>query len=89
MADRPGKPIRLSTHAERYLERRGFTAAEVEQTIRQVPWQRARKRRMECAQDFTYNAVWNGRHYATKRVRPIFVEEPHEIVVVTVITYYF
>lgn len=87
--NRSDKPIRLSTHAERYLERRGFTAAEVEQTIRQAPWRTARKRRMECTRDFAYNAIWNGRRYATKRVRPIFVEEEHEIVVVTGITYYF
>ncbi|MGO9269362.1 MAG: hypothetical protein ACLQOO_03725 [Terriglobia bacterium] len=30
---------------------------------------------------------WNGKVYATKRVRPIFVEEAAEILVVTV--YYF
>ena len=28
-------------------------------------------------------------HYAIKRVRPIFVEEPAQIVVVTVYVYYF
>jgi uncharacterized protein YuzE len=32
---------------------------------------------------------YNGRHYATKQVRPVFVEEPNEIVVVTVYVYYF
>jgi ABC-type glucose/galactose transport system permease subunit len=31
----------------------------------------------------------NGEVYATKQVRPIFVEEAGEIVVVTVYTYYF
>jgi hypothetical protein len=30
-----------------------------------------------------------GKRYATKQVRPIFVEEEREIVVVTVYTYYF
>ena len=33
--------------------------------------------------------TWNGVFYATKRVRPIFVEEVAEIVVVTVYTYFF
>jgi len=40
-------------------------------------------------QDFAWNAIWNRKHYATKRVRPIFVEEPDEIVVVTIYVYYF
>jgi len=34
--------------------------------------------------EFPFNAVWNGKHYATKRVRPIFVETDVETVVVTV-----
>ena len=32
------KPIRLSNHASRYLSKRGFTIAEVEETIRTSPW---------------------------------------------------
>jgi len=44
---------------------------------------------MECRKDFPYNQVWNGKRYATKQVRPGFVEEPEEIVVITVYTYYF
>jgi hypothetical protein len=89
MAPPESKPVRLSGHARRYIERRGFTAEEVEQAIRLAPWTPAQQGRMECVHDFPYNALWNGRHYATKRVRPIFAEEPDEIVVVTVITYYF
>ena len=45
--------------------------------------------RFECQKDFPYRQEWNGKIFATKRVRPIFVEEPKEIVVVTVYTYYF
>lgn len=44
---------------------------------------------MECRKDFLFNADWNGKHYATKQVRPVFAEEETEIVVVTVYTYYF
>ncbi len=44
---------------------------------------------LECRQDFSFGAVWNGRYYNTKQVRPIFVEEGGEIVVVTVYAYYF
>jgi hypothetical protein len=36
----------------------------------------------------SFNRDWNGKIYATKEVRPIFVEETDEIVVVTVYTYF-
>jgi len=39
--------------------------------------------------DFAFNRTWNTRQYATKQVRPIFVEELQEIVVITVYVYYF
>jgi len=39
--------------------------------------------------DFPYGKQWNGVFYGTKQVRPIFVEEAEEIVVVTVYVYYF
>lgn len=45
--------------------------------------------RLECRKDYPFHAVWNGVHYSTKQVRPIFVDEPEEIVVVTVYVYYF
>jgi hypothetical protein len=40
-------------------------------------------------QSFSYDKEWNGKFHATKQVRPVFVEEATEIVVVTVYTYYF
>jgi hypothetical protein len=39
--------------------------------------------------DFAFVQAWNGIVYTTKRVRPIFVEELEELVVVTVYTSYF
>jgi hypothetical protein len=83
------KPIRLSAHARGYLRTRGFTAAEVEEAIRTSPWQPAELGRLECRKDFPYGRDWNGKSYATKQVRPVFVDEAAEIVVVTVYTYYF
>ena len=78
------KPIRLSAHACGYLRARGFTAAEVEAAIRTSPWQPAELGRLECRKDFPYGRDWNGKSYPTKQVRPVFVEEPAEIVVLTV-----
>ena len=83
------KPVRLSAHALSYTTRRGFTAAEVEDAIRSSPWQPAELARLECSKDFTFDAFWNGKFYATRRVPPVFVEEPDTIVVVTVYTYCF
>jgi hypothetical protein len=83
------KPIRLSSHARSYTERRGFTIAEVEDAIRTAPWVSAELGRLECQKDFPHGRDWNGVVFATKRVRPIFVDEETELVVVTVYTYYF
>jgi len=77
------KPIRLSDHAIRYMNRRGFTVAEIEEAIRTSPWDAAELGRLECRKDFPYGREWNGKIYATKRVRPVFVEEATELVVVT------
>ena len=71
------------------MTRRGFTVLEVEEAIRTVTWQPAELERLECRKNFAYGKEWNDRVYTTKQVRPIFVEEASEIVVVTVYTYYF
>jgi len=83
------KRIRLSNHARGYLERRGFTVAEVERAIRESPWKPAELNRLNCRKNFPFSRDWNGRNYATKQVRPVFVEHADEIVVITVYTYYF
>jgi hypothetical protein len=67
----------------------GFTIAEVEEAIHTVPWQRTELGRLDCRKDFPYGKEWNRKSYATKQVRPVFVEEVAEIVVVTVYTYCF
>ena len=89
MSNGTTKPIRLSAHARGYLARRGFTEAEVSDAIRSSNWQPSRQGRWEASKVFAYNADWNGTFYANKRVRPIFVEEATEVVVVTVYTYFF
>ena len=83
------KPIRLSGHARQQLPYRGATEAEIEQAIRTAPWSPAELGRLECRLDFPYGKEWHGKVYARKQVRPIFVEEENEIIVVTVYTYYF
>src|SRR5207237_9980700 len=53
------KPIRLSDHALRYMSKRGFTVAEVEETIRTAPWQPAELGRLDCRKNFSYGTEWN------------------------------
>lgn len=83
------KPVRLSGHARANIRYRGTTEQEVIDVIRAANWEVAEQGRLECRKDFEFGGDWNGRFYATKQIRPIFVEEAEEIVVVTVYVYYF
>jgi len=83
------KPIRLSGHACYQLARRGVSEAEVLEAIRSSVWEAAELDRLQCRKDFSFGKEWNGKFYKTKQVRPIFVEEADEIVVVTVYSYFF
>ena len=85
----PTKPIRISGHARGQLAFRGASEAEVLEAIRTCPWTPAELGRIECRIDLRFEAEWNGKSYSTKQVRPIFVDESDEIVVVTVYVYYF
>ncbi len=46
-------------------------------------------REVKAHKDFPFTPEGNPRRYATRQVRPIFVDEPDEIVVLTVYVYYF
>ncbi|MGA2904715.1 MAG: hypothetical protein ABSD98_12850 [Candidatus Korobacteraceae bacterium] len=83
------KPIRLSGHARQQIEFRGAWEQEVVEAIRNERWKAAEGDRNECRRDFVFAAMWNKKRYATKQVRPVFVEESDEIVVVTLYVYYF
>jgi hypothetical protein len=88
MRNKP-KPIRLSEHAKQQLQFRGATEQEVVQTIGTETWAPAELGRLECRKNFAFDSEWNKEYYTTKQVRPIFVEESDEIVVVTVYVSYF
>ena len=83
------KPIRFSGHARQQFNSSGASEREVIEAINTEPWRPAEGGRLQCCKDFPFGAIWNQRQYATKQVRPIFVEEAHEIVVVTIYVYYF
>ena len=83
------KPIRLSEHARHQLSFRGATEQQVIEAIQTEKWDPAEFGRHECRKDFTFRSEWNKKYYDTKQVRPIFVEEHNEVIVVTVYVYYF
>lgn len=83
------KPIRLSGHAKEQLFFRGTTEEEVIETIQTSEWQLAELGRLESRKNFPFENQWNKKYYKTKQVRPIFIEEEKEIVVITVYTYFF
>jgi hypothetical protein len=83
------KPVRLSKHALGYTISRGFTPAEVEEAIQTCLWGNVELGRRDCRKDYPFGKEWNGKVYATRQVRPVFVEEATEVVVITVYTYYF
>lgn len=82
------KTIRLSKHAQEQCVERGATEDEVKKAIMEASWEAAKNGKYECKYTFQFSANWIGRHYAVKEVRPIFADEPDEIVVITVYTYY-
>ena len=85
----PNKPIRLSNHARDQMIFRGASEEDVFKTIREAVWDPAELGRLQCRKDFSFDQIWNGKHYKTKQVKPVFAEEPTAIVIITVYVYYF
>ncbi|HCG77177.1 MAG: hypothetical protein COZ37_01760 [bacterium (Candidatus Ratteibacteria) CG_4_10_14_3_um_filter_41_18] len=82
------KPIRITKHAQEQFNYRGTTEEEIIETIQTSNWAPAELGRLEARKDFSFNSTWNKKFYKIKQVRPIFIEEESEIVVVTVYVYY-
>jgi hypothetical protein len=83
------KPIRWTRHAQEQCVERGATESEVREAIRRGTRQPAKQGRTLCRFNFPYGRLWQGKLYAIKQVAPVIVEETHEIVVITVYTFYF
>lgn len=80
--------VRLSAHAEAQLPYRGTTLEEVTQAVNQSSWFGAGRGRLDCRKDFEFNGEWNGKRYAWKQVRPVFIEDFGGVAVITVYTYF-
>ncbi|MCX8014669.1 MAG: DUF4258 domain-containing protein [candidate division WOR-3 bacterium] len=82
------KPIIFSQHALDQLHDRGTSQDEVEQAIRQGEEIPAKKGRLAFRKNFPFQSEWNGKYYEIKQVMPIVIEEPTQIVVITVYVFY-
>ena len=82
------KAIHFSQHAITQWAERGATKDEVENAIRNGTKENAPGDRDVYKMNFQFNAIWNGKYYSVKQVAPI-VKENHEIIVITVYTFYF
>ncbi len=82
-------PIRLTNHAREQCAERGATEAEVRQAVERGSREPAKMGREICRFNFSFGQTWRGQQYAIKQVAPVIKEEPDEIVVITVYTFYF
>ncbi len=83
------KPVRLTKHALEQCAERGTNKVEVTWAIEHGAREPAKQGRMLCRFNFPYNDLWQGKPYAIKQVAPVIKETSHEIVVITVYTFYF
>jgi hypothetical protein len=83
------KTIRLSKHAQEQCLERGTNELEIVHAIRTGICQNVKAGRFKYQVTFQYDAVWQGKFYALKKVAPIVAETELELVVITVYTFYF
>jgi hypothetical protein len=81
--------VRIHPHARQRMRERGATTAEIQQTIDSgvaapVKFGRTRFRRV-----FSFSALWNGKHFASKQIDAFAAKIPGGWLVVTVIVKYF
>lgn len=83
------KPIRLTKHAREQASERGTNEAEINEAITDGSREPAKHGRKLCRHNFRFGETWQGKQYPIKQVAPVIKEEPDEIVVITVYTFYF
>lgn len=83
------KRIRLTKHAGEQAVERGASEEQVKEAVRKGAREPAKRGCELCRYNFPFTGTWQGKPYAVKQVAPVIREEPHEIVVITVYTFYF
>ena len=83
------KIIRLTKHAQEQASERGANEAEIKEAIDKGSREPAKYGRELCRYNFKFEKSWQGTHYPIKQVAPVIKEKSHEILVITVYTFYF
>ncbi|XSG86421.1 MAG: DUF4258 domain-containing protein [Methylohalobius sp. ZOD2] len=83
------KSVRFTQHAKEQCAERGAETSEVLAAIEHRTREPAKHGRLLCRANFPFNSSWQGKLYRNKQVAPVIAEEPGEIVVITVYTFYF
>jgi hypothetical protein len=81
--------IRLHPHAQARLIERGASEAEVIATVESGSTFPAQFGRIGFRRNFPFNAEWQGKIYATKKVEVIATKVGEDWLVITVIVKYF
>ena len=81
--------VRLHPHAAARLIERGATEAEVVSAVKTGEKFSAKFGRTGFRRNFAYNGQWRGRHYATKQVEAIAVEDGRGWLVITMLVKFF
>ncbi len=81
--------IIFSDHSKVQMIERGATSQEVIDTILKGEGSPAKHGRFSYRKNFQYNDKWGGKFYHIKQVMPIVKKETHNIIVITVYTFYF
>ncbi|MEW6170723.1 MAG: hypothetical protein AB1472_04115 [Candidatus Omnitrophota bacterium] len=79
----------MSSHAKIRSVSRGASEGEIIETIKTSVWQKAELNKLSCFKDFVFENTWNNKFYKVKQIKPIFIEEENQIIVITVYVYYF
>lgn len=81
--------IRFSKHARLQMEERGVEEEEVREAVRTGEKLPAKYGRKKFRKNFGFDRQWGNKFYKTKQVVPVTIEEKDEIIVVTVLVFYF
>ncbi len=81
--------IILNDHILTRMQERKVTEREVHQTILEGESYQAALGRVAFRRNFIYNDLWRGKHYGTKQVEVIAVQENDAWIGVTVVSRFF
>jgi len=81
--------VKFHQHAIDRIRERGATRSEVVETVETGEVFPAKYDRTGFRRNFSFNGLWQGKHYASKQVEAYAVQEGDDWTVITVITRYF